>query len=132
MGEGITGYVASTEESLLVPDVDENLPDGVSYIPFLEGTRSELAVPMIKDEQVIGVLNIEHPDPNAFTEEDLHLTKTIAGLAVVALENARLLKDAKAKAKAEEARARIEEKRIGEMKALNALEEQLSELEKDL
>jgi GAF domain-containing protein len=88
VGKGITGWVAEHKQSQLVPNVKEN----GHYLPILDGTGSEIAVPMLKNNELIGVLNIEHPRVNAFTKDDLALAETIAGLAVVAVENARLLK----------------------------------------
>jgi GAF domain-containing protein len=127
-GQGITGYVAEFGESLLVSDVNDvsSLPEGVEYVRFLADTRSELAVPMKKEDEVIGVLNIEHPRPNAFTEEDQHLVEAVAGLSVVALENARLHQELQAM------HQELQDKRINEMKALNDLEGQLADLEINL
>ena len=84
--EGITGWVVRGRKPALVPDVRQD----ARYVAFLAGTRSELAVPLFKGDQVLGVLNIEHPRVDAFTQSDVELAKAIAGLAVVAIENARL------------------------------------------
>lgn len=86
VGKGITGWVAKHKTSQLIADVREDK----RYVQFLAEIRSELAVPMLKADKVIGVLNIEHPDLNAFTQEDLKLAEAIAGLAVVAIENNQL------------------------------------------
>lgn len=81
--EGITGWVAIHKTSLFVPNVRKN----DIYISGLEETHSELAVPMLKEDNLMGVLNIEHPEVDAFTKEDQKLAEAIAGLAVVAIEN---------------------------------------------
>jgi GAF domain-containing protein len=89
IGKGITGWVAEQKKSLLVADVEKN----PNYLAILDGTGSELAVPMLnKKGQLIGVLNIEHPKVGAFTDDDLILAEAIAGLAVVAIENAELFR----------------------------------------
>ncbi len=86
VGKGITGWVAQHKKPLLVPDVSKDK----RYLPFIEGTRSEIAVPIKKDDKVIGVLNIEHPKVNAFTEHDVTLAVAIGNLTAVAIENAKL------------------------------------------
>lgn len=85
--QGITGVVAATGEPLLVPDVsrDEryvNIDD--------DDTRSELAVPIMSKDQVIGVLNIQSRELDAFDESDLVLTQSLADQVAIAIENARL------------------------------------------
>jgi GAF domain-containing protein len=85
IGEGITGWVAEHKEVAYAPNVRED----ERYLEFLEGTRSEVAVPMLsKEGDLIGVLNIEHPEVDAFDEHKRKLAKAIASLAVVAIENA--------------------------------------------
>ncbi len=86
VGKGITGWVAQHKQRLLIEDVSEDS----RYLPYREGIRTELAVPMLKDEELIGVLNIEHSRIKAFTEDDAKLAEAIATLASVAIENARL------------------------------------------
>ncbi len=87
--QGITGRVARTGIPALVPDVTQD-PD---YLEVEPGTRSEMAVPLKIGERVIGVLNVESPRQNAFTEEDMRLMATLAGHLAVILENARLYRE---------------------------------------
>lgn len=89
LGEGVIGCVAECGEPLLINDVSKDS----RYLPIHDGTKSEIAVPMMRGETLIGVLNIENPKLNAFGTNDLELAQSIAGLAVVAVENARLYKD---------------------------------------
>ena len=58
------------------------------YVDFVPGTHSELTVPMLAGEQLCGVLSIESPIPNNFTEHDERLMRELADFAVVALQNA--------------------------------------------
>jgi GAF domain-containing protein len=89
VGKGITGWVAQHKKARYVKDVREN----DQYVTFLENMRSEFAVPMMsRGEELIGVLNIEHPNLDAFNESDRKLAKALANLAAVAIDNARLLK----------------------------------------
>ncbi|MDX9953486.1 MAG: GAF domain-containing protein [Anaerolineae bacterium] len=87
--QGITGRVATTGKPALLHDVRED----DQYAQFLKGTRSELAVPLKRGAEVIGVLNIEHPEVNAFTEDDLKLAEAMAALATVAITNSELYQE---------------------------------------
>jgi signal transduction histidine kinase len=87
--EGITGWVASTGETLLVPDVRVDL----RYIAKTEEeiiTRSELAVPINLRGEIIGVLNIESTEVGEFTPADVQMLQMIAAQLAVAIQNARL------------------------------------------
>lgn len=86
IGQGVMGKVAETGRPILVADV-ERLPD---YVRGIQGARSELAVPLIARERVVGVFNVESPYPNAFRPEDITPLMTMAGQAAIAIENARL------------------------------------------
>jgi len=59
----------------------------------LAGARSVLVVPMLKDEQVIGTLSIYRDVPVPFSERQIELVSNFAKQAVIAIENARLLKE---------------------------------------
>jgi sigma-B regulation protein RsbU (phosphoserine phosphatase) len=86
VGEGIVGRAAATRRSVLVNDVRED-PE---YIQSLPSMRSELAVPLILKNRVIGVIDLEAPWPNFFNERHQHLLELLAGRIAVAIENARL------------------------------------------
>lgn len=89
--EGITGWVARTGKPLYVPNVLEDS----RYIGGIEGIKSELAVPMKRGNEVIGVLNVESKEEGGFTERDLRVLTTIAAQVAMAIENARLFEKAK-------------------------------------
>ncbi len=86
LGEGITGWVAQYGEPLLIPDVRRDS----RYIAGSPKVRSEICVPLIAGHEVIGVLNVESPKLNAFTDHDQQLLTTLASNLVVLLERARL------------------------------------------
>lgn len=90
IGEGITGWVAKTGKSLLINDVTKDS----HYIPLLPDTKSELAVPIISRDKVIGVFNVESNRLNAYTKDDLALLEMFANQAAVSLERALLYKQA--------------------------------------
>ena len=92
MGEGITGWVAQHGEPVLVPDVRLD----PRYIELDSDTRSELCLPLATGSLVIGILNVESPQPNAFTEDDLRLLSTLANNLSVLVERARLFEEVEA------------------------------------
>ena len=86
VGEGVTGAAAQRAEAVLVDDVAKD----PRYIQALPNVRSELAVPLIVKNHVIGVMDIESPQPNHFTEDHKRLLTLIASRMAVGIENARL------------------------------------------
>jgi phosphoserine phosphatase RsbU/P len=86
VGEGVTGIAAQRREAILVDDVSTD-PRYISAVP---NVRSELAVPLIIKNRLIGVIDIESPQPNHFTEEHKRLLTLIASRMAVGIENARL------------------------------------------
>jgi len=69
---------------LNVPDVAED----PRYVEGGKGTRSEVAVPMVSGERVIGVLDAQSPKVNAFNEDDLRILSSVAAQATIAMEKA--------------------------------------------
>ncbi len=86
VGEGVTGLAAQRREPILVDDVTKD-PRYISGVP---NVRSELAVPLIVKNRLIGVINIESPQPSHFTEEHKRLLTLIGSRMAVGIENARL------------------------------------------
>lgn len=86
LGEGITGRAAQTREPVLVNDVSTE-PE---YISSVTAVRSELAIPMITKNKVIGVIDIEAPQRDYFTEEHSRLLTVVASRVAIGIENARL------------------------------------------
>ncbi len=90
----IVGWVAVHRRSLRIDDLQAS-PWASIYRPWLAGyeIRSELAVPLIgAGGEVEGVLNLESPEPGAFTEGDQRLLEMLAARAVIALQEMRLLR----------------------------------------
>ncbi|MEO0935792.1 MAG: GAF domain-containing protein, partial [Cyanobacteria bacterium J06641_2] len=83
--QGITGWVAQTRESARVNDVQEDS----RYVGDKDNVRSELCVPILDEqENLIGVLNVESNQVNAFDPKELQLLEQLADLAVIAIQNA--------------------------------------------
>ncbi len=86
MGKGIVGQAAQTRQPVLVNDVSQ----AENYINVHPHVRSELAVPLIVKNRVIGVIDIQSEQLNYFQPEHLHLLKLTASRIGQAIENARL------------------------------------------
>lgn len=83
---GLVGYAVQSKEAVLAPDVTKD----PRYFLLNPETRSELAVPLIYKDKVIGVLDLEHTRRNYFTEDHKRTLTTLAAQIAIALENARL------------------------------------------
>jgi len=115
--KSITVAAARSGESIYAPDVRED----PRYMMMREATLSELAVPLKVQDRVIGVINIESDELDAFSQSDVRLLSTLATQAAVAIENARLY-EAVQRELAE--RERVEERisrRTHELEALNEI-----------
>lgn len=87
-GEGIIGWVAATGEYLLANDVSKE-PRYIADDPrLLPDTRSELAVPLIVEGEVLGVLDVQSREVNAFGEDDLFVLNALANQVAVAVDAA--------------------------------------------
>lgn len=84
--EGVVGTAVSTAQPIRVPDVTLDS----RYIMVNPETRSELAVPMIHKGKVVGVLDLESPQTNYFTEDHVQTLMILAAHLAVSLENAQL------------------------------------------
>src|SRR5262249_6532159 len=86
VGRGLVGYAAQQGQAVLVPDVSKD----PRYIAVNPETRSELCVPMIYKERVIGVLDLENTRRSYFTDDHVRTLNTMAAQIAIAIENARL------------------------------------------
>ncbi|HTZ48469.1 MAG TPA: GAF domain-containing SpoIIE family protein phosphatase [Verrucomicrobiae bacterium] len=84
--EGLVGAAATSREPVLVPDVTAD----PRYLMVNPETRSELAIPMIHQGRVIGVLDLESPQLNYFTPDHVQTLSILASNLAVSVENARL------------------------------------------
>ena len=86
-GEGMVGWVVEHGEPRISLDVGE---DAVHFDnPRLPATRSEVALPLLIADQVIGVLDVQSTEANAFDEDDLRSLEYLADQLAVTVENAR-------------------------------------------
>jgi len=89
LGEGIVGRVAETGQSILVNDVAQE-PHYRPISPTTDPVSSELAVPIMRGDEVIGVLDIRHLERGGFDQEDVRAMEMLADQLAVAVENSRL------------------------------------------
>jgi nitrate/nitrite-specific signal transduction histidine kinase len=89
--ESIVGWVAQTGEPILANDVSED--PRYRAVEALRDTKSELAVPVKLGNDVLGVLDIESTDVDAFGEADLYTAQTLADQLAVAIDNTRLYEE---------------------------------------
>lgn len=96
LGTGVVGFAAQTGKPRIALDVGT---DAVFFNnPDLPETRSEVALPLISGDRTIGVLDAQSTEAGAFSEDDLQVLNTLANQVAIALENARLLTEARASA----------------------------------
>ena len=108
LGEGVVGWVAQMQQSALINDVLQD----ARYLTTVEQTRSELAVPLLVADRLVGVMNVESSRFNAFTPDDERLLQTLAGQLAMLIENARLHEET--------------QQRLAEVSTLYAFAEQLT------
>jgi len=86
VGKGVIGHVALTRQPILLNDVGKSQ----HYISVNPGVRSELAVPLIAKNRLIGVMDIESEQADYFRPEHLRLLTLTASRIAQSIENARL------------------------------------------
>lgn len=90
IGEGLASWIVRNKRGILVEDFTQPTP-GLPFRPTVvePGIRSALAVPLIVEDRVVGVLSIQSRRDHAYDDHLLSVLTTIAQQAAVALENAR-------------------------------------------
>ena len=87
--EGITGLVLRTRRPLILHDTEhEPLPPEI--IVQGEMPRSVLMMPLLVQDEIVGVISVQSYEPNSYTQDDIDLLETIAGTIAVAVRNAQL------------------------------------------
>lgn len=86
-GNGLSGFVAATGQSVVCPDVSQE----PRYLRGIDTARSTLTVPLRLIDRVVGVLNVESDELNAFTDEDRQFAEILGRYIAVALHVLKLL-----------------------------------------
>jgi PAS domain S-box-containing protein len=87
----VVAEAARSRQVINIPEVresDQFLPN-----PLLPYSCSELAIPLLAGDRLLGVLNIEDDTPGRFAESDVNLQTTLAAQVAIAVDNARLFSD---------------------------------------
>lgn len=91
--EGIIGAVLNSHKSYLANDVSQDPHYTNLSLPV--SSRSQLTVPITKDQVVLGILSVESEIANAFDQDDVITLEAVAAQVAVAIENRRLYKEVK-------------------------------------
>ena len=91
INKGVIGRVARTRELALI----NNMADAKEYVPKNHLTRSLLVLPILRENRVIGVLDLESMDPDYFTNDDVTFARLMSNHAAIAIENAQLFEKVK-------------------------------------
>jgi len=90
--QGIVGWVASHGKTLVSNDARQN-PHFLNLTPESIPTEAELCVPIRVEDEVIGVLNIEHSEVRYFDEDDINTIELLADRIGVAIKNSQIFAD---------------------------------------
>jgi diguanylate cyclase (GGDEF)-like protein len=86
LDQGVCGWVVRQGKPALVPDVDRD----PRYLSIDVRARSEMAAPLLLRGECLGAINVESPQVEAFSGDDLEILEMLAGRAAAAIHNARL------------------------------------------
>jgi len=120
LGEGITGWVAQHGEPVLASDIRED----PRYYTANSDTRSELCVPLSLGNRVLGTLNVESAEADAFTLDDQRLLTTLGSNLAMLIERARLFEEVEGARAEVQQRAEALEQANARLKELDRLKSQ--------
>jgi GAF domain-containing protein len=94
LGEGAVGRAGATREPVVVEDVlDPSYQSRVRELLIKSGSRAVLAVPLVREDLLLGALVVSRKSPGPFVPEVVDLLKTFATQSAVAIQNARLFNE---------------------------------------
>jgi two-component system response regulator HydG len=126
-GEGITGHVITTRKSHLSNDVSTD--PNYTNLSLPVNTRSQLTIPILKENEIVATLTIESDEKNAFDEDDVMTLEAVASQVSVAIMNQRLYSEARTFNK--KLQTAVEEKTIELRRAHERILEQQRLLQKE-
>jgi two-component system, NtrC family, sensor kinase len=107
-GQGLAGRAASRREAVHIPDIAvAGAYDSPLRAPLLQaGYRALLGVPLLREEQVVGILSVSRKTPGDFAPEVVRVLMTFATQSALAIQNARLFREIADKSRLLEAASR--------------------------
>ena len=105
LGDGVVGRAAASREPVVVPNILEEHAYAPRMRQLLErfGFRASLAVPLLREDRIIGGLVVRRKSTGEFRPEVIELLKTFATQSVLAIQNARLFREIEDKSRQIEA-----------------------------
>jgi signal transduction histidine kinase len=98
--DSVVAYAGKNRKSVIVNNMSE--AEGFTLLAHIPDLRSEMAVPMVAGDRLIGVLDVQSNRSNRFTDTDVYIMAMLADLIAVAVQNARLYTQAQELAALEE------------------------------
>jgi diguanylate cyclase (GGDEF)-like protein len=89
--DGITGHIAKTKRMYHCPDVTKD----PYYVAGMENTRSEVGLPLLIGDRLIGVLDVESAEVDGFSQDAILLLSSLSAQIAIAIDNARLYAETK-------------------------------------
>jgi serine phosphatase RsbU (regulator of sigma subunit) len=96
VGAGFAGHIAATRQPTVIEDIDNSPIEIVNPVLRERGVRSLLGVPLIVERRLVGVLHVGTLEQRGFDADDIHLLRTVADRAALAIENGRLAEQRRA------------------------------------
>jgi signal transduction histidine kinase len=108
LGEGVVGRVGLAREPVQIPDIvrDESYQGPLREVALRAGNRALLAVPLLREDLLVGALVVRRRAPGRFPEQTVTLLQTFATQSVLAIQNARLFRELEEKSRQLDAASR--------------------------
>ena len=115
LGESTVGIAAARRAPYQIPDLQQEPDNRVRDVLLREGIRAVLAVPLLRDERVIGALVIRRKVAGEFSQSVVTLLQTLASQSVLAIQNARLFQEVMEKGRQLEAASKMKSQFLANM-----------------
>jgi GAF domain-containing protein len=96
VGAGFAGHVAASRQPVVIEDLENSSIEVVNPLLRAKGVRSLLGVPLIVERRLVGVLHVGTLKRRRFDSDDIHLLRTVADRAALAIEHGRLTEQRRA------------------------------------
>ena len=128
MGQGLTSKILKSAQPLLCENLQQQIDQGV--VISTGDCETYLGVPILAGKEALGVLSVQHPQPNRYTQDDVRLVSTIAANLGIAFENARLYTETQSAKEALENRVdELDDARLAMLNMMKDLDEARNEAE---